>query len=397
MTPDSHCAENKASARYNRDVAVIKREQVFVSSTFKDLVDERESVIRTLLSANCIPAGMEMFPASDDEKFELIKRVIDLCDYYIVIIGGRYGSVDPEKEISYTEMEFDYAVQAKKPVMAFLHGDPGKLPGDKLDLNADLREKLSGFRQKAEQRMVKYWRTGDDLAGQVALALINIRQTHPAEGWIRAGEALTPEVQAELVELRARVRELTADLNDERRQLATALDPADLDQGDEKVEIECWLRFHWKDTIDAGGAYPSNRERASWVVDPSWNEVLRHLGPELLDESPEVDLLETLSALCLRLARRDLLDEDGSKTDQEGDPEDENRPVGAVYEAVVLRESFNDVKVQLLALQLIEHGSRRRPPSDTNSYWQLTDKGRQQLIKLRASRKKAALDAVAYE
>jgi hypothetical protein len=374
-------------------VAVTKREQVFVSSTFKDLIEEREAVIKTLLSANCIPAGMEMFPASDDQKFELIKRVIDLCDYYVVIIGGRYGSVDPEKEISYTEMEFDYAVQAKKPVMAFLHGDPGRLPGNKLELDGKLREKLDGFRQKAEQRMVKYWRTGDDLAGQVALALINIRQSHPAEGWIRAGEALTPEVKAELVELRARVRELTVDLDDERRQLASALDPADLDQGDEKVEVECVLRFHWKDTIDAGDAYVSNRERATWVVDPSWNEVLRHLGPDLLDEAPEEDLLESLSALCLRLARRDLVEEEDRAESQEADQGEDKRPVGAVYAAEVFRESFNDVKVQLLALQLIERGLRRRPPSDTNTYWQLTDKGRQQLIRLRASRKKAALDA----
>ena len=63
---------------------------------------------------------MELFPASDDDKWTLIKRVIDDCDYYVVVIGGRYGSIDPERGVSYTEMEFDYAVETKKPVMAFL-------------------------------------------------------------------------------------------------------------------------------------------------------------------------------------------------------------------------------------------------------------------------------------
>ena len=43
-------------------MTVEKREQVFVSSTFKDLVDERAAVIQTLLEADCIPSGMEMFP-----------------------------------------------------------------------------------------------------------------------------------------------------------------------------------------------------------------------------------------------------------------------------------------------------------------------------------------------
>lgn len=49
-------------------MTIEKREQVFISSTFKDLVEERRAVIQTLLEADCIPAGMELFPASDDEN-----------------------------------------------------------------------------------------------------------------------------------------------------------------------------------------------------------------------------------------------------------------------------------------------------------------------------------------
>jgi hypothetical protein len=97
---------------------VEKREQVFVSSTFKDLADERAAVIQTLLEADCIPTGMEMFPASDSDKFDLIKRVIDLSDYYVVIIGGRYGSIDAEQQLSYTG---DPSVQSIKINMTGEH------------------------------------------------------------------------------------------------------------------------------------------------------------------------------------------------------------------------------------------------------------------------------------
>ena len=83
-------------------MAIEKREQVFISSTFKDLVEERRAVIQTLLEADCIPSGMELFPASDSEKWDLIKGVIDLCDYYVVIVGGRYGSVEDVEQLSYT-------------------------------------------------------------------------------------------------------------------------------------------------------------------------------------------------------------------------------------------------------------------------------------------------------
>lgn len=62
-----------------------KRYQVFVSSTFTDLTDERRAVMQALLELNCIPAGMELFPASTDDQWTLIQRVIDDCDYHLVL------------------------------------------------------------------------------------------------------------------------------------------------------------------------------------------------------------------------------------------------------------------------------------------------------------------------
>ena len=61
--------------------------QVFVSSTFEDLQEERKEVMQALLELDCMPAGMELFPASNDDQWTLIKRVIDACDYYLLIIG----------------------------------------------------------------------------------------------------------------------------------------------------------------------------------------------------------------------------------------------------------------------------------------------------------------------
>lgn len=371
-------------------MAVEKREQVFISSTFRDLVDERRAVIQTLLEADCIPAGMELFPASEDEKFDLIKRVIDLCDYYVVIVGGRYGSVDVQEQLSYTEMEFDYAVKTKKPVLGFLHGNPGKLPGEKLDLNAGHRKKLDAFRAKIEQKMVKYWHEPSDLPGQVALAIMQVRKSHPAEGWIRASQAMTPEVKAELAELRARVRELTAELDADKQHRRSVIDPSELVQGEEEAPISCYLDFHWQDTIDSGKAYTSNRARALWTTRPTWNGVFKHLGPELMDEAAEERMMESLSALCLTLSRKDLLKAEDKETEQEEEStqnDAEEEQVGIIYEAEITVDSFNDVKVHLNALGLIEKGNKRRPASDTNTYWKLTDRGHDQLLMLRAKRR----------
>ena len=97
-----------------------RKYQVFISSTYSDLIEERKKVLDILLMADCIPAGMEAFVATDVEQFEVIKKVIDLCDYYILIIGQRYGSINPYTGISYTEMEYDYAIKTNTGILFFI-------------------------------------------------------------------------------------------------------------------------------------------------------------------------------------------------------------------------------------------------------------------------------------
>src|SRR6476646_3341217 len=107
-----------------------KRFQIFISSTYADLKEERRRVIQTVMELDCIPAGMELFPAADEEQFEFIKKVIDDCDYYLLIIGGRYGSTTSDG-VSYTEKEYEYAVSKGIKVIALIHGNPDEIPFEK--------------------------------------------------------------------------------------------------------------------------------------------------------------------------------------------------------------------------------------------------------------------------
>ena len=75
-----------------------------------------------------MPAGMELFPAANEEQWKWIQRVIEESDYYIVIVAGKYGSIHPETGISYTEMEYDYAVSIGKPTIGFVLDKSVKLP-----------------------------------------------------------------------------------------------------------------------------------------------------------------------------------------------------------------------------------------------------------------------------
>ena len=177
----------------------IRRFQVFVSSTYLDLKGERQAVISALLACDALPAGMELFPAADDDAWTLIKRVIDECDYYLLVIGGKYGSGDPVDEISYTEKEYDYAVAAKKPVMAFLHSNPGQIPMDHSEHTEAKQKSLAKFREKVQaSKHVKYWNGSDSLAGQVALSYNRFVRSYPAVGWMRADRVASEESARDL-------------------------------------------------------------------------------------------------------------------------------------------------------------------------------------------------------
>ena len=97
-----------------------KRYQVFVSSTFRDLQDERWEATKALMVHDCIVAGMEFFPSTGEDQFEYIKEIIDSSDYYLLILGGRYGTIAGDG-IGYIEKEYDYALSKGMKPIALLY------------------------------------------------------------------------------------------------------------------------------------------------------------------------------------------------------------------------------------------------------------------------------------
>lgn len=129
-----------------------KRYQVFVSSTYQDLQEERKEIMQALLELDCIPSGMELFPATNDDQWTLIKSVIEDSDYYIVVIGGRYGTIG-HQGISFTEMEYRYALEIGKPIIAFVHKNPQDLPSSRTEQEKEGRYKLEEFKELTQKKI----------------------------------------------------------------------------------------------------------------------------------------------------------------------------------------------------------------------------------------------------
>lgn len=169
-----------------------KKYQVFISSTYEDLKEERAAVTQCLLDNNCIPVGMEQFPASNMSQMEYIEKMLDDCDYYILIIGGRYGSLDDDG-VGYTEKEYNYAQQKGIPVMAFVNLHPEKLPNEKCE-HANI-EKFKAFRDRVRnaKKLVKGYSDIGDLKANVVTAVNAAIREYPGIGWVRATDLLQEE------------------------------------------------------------------------------------------------------------------------------------------------------------------------------------------------------------
>jgi hypothetical protein len=172
---------------YVLDIAgtkIKKKYQVFISSTFLDLREERQQTLRGLLAAECIPAGMEFFPSSDEELWTLIRDVLDDCDYYLLLIGSRYGSTTREG-VSYTEAEYDYAVRSGKPVLAFLHASPAAIPRIEEE-GPEKRARLQEFRERVcRTHAPGYWSRPEELPFLVQQAVERAKRSSLGVGWVR--------------------------------------------------------------------------------------------------------------------------------------------------------------------------------------------------------------------
>jgi hypothetical protein len=174
------------------------RYQIFVSSTYTDLFPVRRQVTDQILSMNHIPAGMEMFSASGREQWTTIQKAIDNSDYYVLIIGERYGSISPEDGISYTEKEFNYAVSKNIPTLCFLPGKDFSTSREHRDTDPALVEKLEAFKRKVKSQLCDFWENGNELVNKVSAALYKIFTEEPGTGWIR-GNAADPDALTKLV------------------------------------------------------------------------------------------------------------------------------------------------------------------------------------------------------
>lgn len=339
-----------------------RRHQVFVSSTYEDLREERHEVIQALLELDCIPAGMELFPATDDDQWSLIRRVIDECDYYMVIIGGRYGSIGPQG-ISYTEQEYRYALQTGKPILAFLHKTPSNIPVGKTESRVESQALLGEFRNLVQKKVCKFWETPAELGSAVSRSLVRLTKTHPMPGWVRADKAVATLAAEEVLRLRKTIDELKEKLS--KSELEGPEGGQDLAQGDEVFPV----KFTFSCTDSNETDWDCTR-----ITTISWGDFFQGVGSLMLDGLSDDEFRKILN----RVVEDEYLDS--------GELEKDANLQGCsqVRDVLIDWRDEQTIKIQLRALGLIEYSKEKGSQSPQ---WRLTSFGDTSLLKLCAIQK----------
>ncbi|NEH52427.1 DUF4062 domain-containing protein [Rhizobium leguminosarum] len=154
------------------------RLRIFISSTMKDLGNERRAVAAKLRALNLEPVNAERLHPDGGTSWDVIRNEIAGSDLFILLSGESYGFIPKDgpgagKGKSITHMEFEYADSIGLPILPFFK----RLSGQWRSKDARNREEF--------RRQVADWATGrfrqefdwdDDLAEKVGDALLDVFQ-----------------------------------------------------------------------------------------------------------------------------------------------------------------------------------------------------------------------------
>lgn len=333
-----------------------KKLQVFISSTYIDLIEERQAAVQAVLDAGHIPAGMELFKAGNTSQLETIYKWIDNSDVYMLILGERYGSIEEKTGKSYTQLEYEYAIDKGLPVFSVVLRDDflkrkSDILGEERTIEKSNVSQYNNFKNLVMSKIVREVSDCKDIMLAVHTTLKDFMEEYKFVGWVRSNST---ELNADLLKQINDMSNLISDLKKEKDRLRQELD--DLNQS-----FESNLAFEGQ-LIQIEGKYQENygRPGASHFVDRAvskeitWDKMFLLWAPYLIQTSNYYRAKQSLER-----ALKDYM--------------------GHYFE---MRDNlFQTIKIQYHALGLIKAFEANSTAGGTAEFISLTEKGKNYLIR----------------
>ncbi|GAB6089771.1 DUF4062 domain-containing protein [Spirochaeta dissipatitropha] len=326
-----------------------KKYQVFISSTYKDLIEERNAAVEAILKAGHIPAGMELFKAGKSQ-LETIKEWIDDSDIYLLILGKRYGSIDPETGKSYTQLEYEYALGKENfPIFSIVLKDEYIESKLETGINRDElfesenNELLGEFLELVKTQIVSFAGSLPEVKLAIHENIPEIERNNDLDGWIRASVGNNDKVIKEIHQL-AKIAGSSTEGNSEI-------------EFDLEEEIEKSIDIYGKRRVQSGSGYGIHYSNYNENAAISYKVIFCGIAPRLLEHPNDYTVKKIISSLVVD--KTDIKDS-GSFT--------------------IKDESFQKVKIHLTKIGLVSTRYSKTTRGGMSLFWSLTKKGKEKMV-----------------
>lgn len=331
-----------------------KKYQIFISSTYLDLKEEREAAVEAILKAGHIPAGMELFK-SGKAQWDTIKKWIDNSDIYILILGGRYGSIDQESGLSYTHKEYEYAISKKIPVLSIIMDE--LLIKEKINqgieiknlIETDNKQNYIKFKDMVLKKIVSFAKNTSEVKLAIHENINQFQDEYALRGWVRGEEfGDKQELLSEINKLRIEKENLI----EENKELKKEINQIKEKNTSKSAQFE---KFAYKEEFKINGIIRELYSNEKIQLNCSWEYIFSLWGPKLYES------VNSISAK--KLLEKSL---------------EEEFDISPTF--IMNSKSYDIIKIQFIALELIKNFNAKSVKGGVYEFVTLTEYGKQKLI-----------------
>lgn len=147
--------------------------KVFISSTFGDLIQYRKKVWEELIQLDIEILGMEKFGARKSAPLQTCLEEVTKCDVFIGIIAFRFGSVFKPTKKSFTQIEYEKALELDKEILIYFMNDTAFVQANFVDTGINAK-RLQIFKKELQNHTIDTFSDTDELASKIIIRLKEI-------------------------------------------------------------------------------------------------------------------------------------------------------------------------------------------------------------------------------
>ncbi len=335
-----------------------QRYRVFIAHDVDELQGVAVKVGYELVKHKCLPLGLGLSPALNNNHWDVTRAMIDESDVVFLLIGNSYGTLSPSG-VSYVHMAYIYATTQGKPIYPFCLKSSAEQATSK---NTHIQE----FRKLLSVHKVRTWTMESDLNKQLLMAIRKLKAVRSI-GLLPASEQNASKIESSfspslntvtLSSQSQEIKQLRKELEAAKKELSVYESSVSTSANKPKIRNK-FVLIAYSAKVFSGGNFKTITE--NWNM--SWDDIFLAVAPHMLSAISEEKMRLVISASLATHVQAPIKQQYPNSH--------------AVADVRLTNESMNRIKIYLRGQDLIREVMQGR-----DIRWRLTEVGDEQLTEL---------------